>query len=157
MIMTSLFFRRVQCCAALLVIASTGMSRLNAQATGSIVGTVTDTSGAAVAVANIQVKNVATGVAQTTKTDDQGRYRVPELIIGEYEIQASKEGFSTSLHSGVTLTVGAQPVVDFRLAALPAACRPTQDTQGQVFLAVQLLDGCIQVIFQFTRVLDKWN
>jgi hypothetical protein len=92
-----------------------GMNRLNAQATGSIVGTVTDMSGAAVPGASVQVKNSGTGVTQTTTADAQGRYRVPELIIGTYDLQAAKAGFSTVNRPGVTLTVGAEPVVDFAL------------------------------------------
>ncbi len=98
-----------------LLAASAGVNRLNAQATGTIVGTITDMSGAAVPGAAVQVKNSGTGVTQNTTADAQGRYRVPELIIGTYELQASKAGFSTVNRPGVTLTVGAEPVVDFAL------------------------------------------
>jgi hypothetical protein len=98
-----------------LLAAFAGTNRLSAQATGSIVGTVTDMSGAAVPGAAVQVKNSGTGVTQTTSADPQGRYRVPELIIGTYEVSASKMGFSTVNRPGVTLTVGAEPVVDFAL------------------------------------------
>lgn len=98
-----------------LLAAFAGMNRLSAQATGTIVGTVTDMSGAAVPGASVQVKNSGTGVIQNTTADAQGRYRVPELIIGTYELQASKTGFSTVNRPGVTLTVGAEPVVDFAL------------------------------------------
>ena len=52
---------------------------------------------------------------QVTTSDAQGRYRVPDLIIGEYEVQASKPGFQTAVHKGITLTVGSDPVVDFSL------------------------------------------
>jgi hypothetical protein len=94
-----------------------GLSRLGAQgATATISGTVTDSSGAAIPEAAIQVKNVGTGAQQTTASDGQGRFRVPDLGVGDYEIQASKMGFSTVLHKGITLTVGNQAVVDFALA-----------------------------------------
>ena len=79
----------------ILLAAFAGMNRLSAQATGTIVGTVTDASGAAVPGAAVQVKNSGTGVTQSTTSDAQGRYRAPELIIGTYEISASKTGFST--------------------------------------------------------------
>ena len=93
-----------------------GVTRLNAQgSSGTILGTVTDASGAAVPDASVQVKNVGTGVSQNVPTDAQGRYRAPELNIGEYEIQASKAGFSTVVRKGVTLNVGAQAVVDIAL------------------------------------------
>ena len=48
-------------------------------------------------------------------SDAQGRYRAPDLAIGDYELQATKAGFQTVIRTGITLTVGAQPVVDFNL------------------------------------------
>jgi len=101
---------------SLCLLAIPGVRNLPAQAgTATISGTVTDPTGAAIAGAAIQVKNVGTGVAQSTKTDAQGRYRVPELLIGSYQVQASQAGFQTTVHGGLTLTVGSQPVVDFAL------------------------------------------
>ena len=90
--------------------------RLNAQgATGAVSGTVTDPSGAAIPKASVQVKNIATGQVQQTPADAQGRYSIVELPIGNYEAQASAPGFQTVVHTGITLTVGAQSVVDFSL------------------------------------------
>ena len=45
----------------------------------------------------------------------------PDLAVGSYEIQASKEGFQTVVRKGVTLTVGSQPVVDFALPGRPVS------------------------------------
>ncbi len=91
--------------------------RLNAQgATGAVSGTVTDPSGATIPRASVQVKNIATGQVQQTPADAQGRYSIVELPIGNYEAQASAPGFQTVVHTGITLTVGAQSVVDFSLA-----------------------------------------
>ena len=59
------------------------------------------------------LKNVQTGVAETVTSDGQGRYRAPELAVGEYEVQTSKTGFSTVVRKGITLTVGGESVVDF--------------------------------------------
>jgi Carboxypeptidase regulatory-like domain len=93
-----------------------GAKRLGAQAiTGTISGTVTDTSGAVIAGANIQVKNVATGVTQTSVSDDQGRYNVADVNVSTYDVQASKQGFETVIHKGVTITVGSQLIVDLSL------------------------------------------
>jgi hypothetical protein len=89
--------------------------RLEAQATARILGTVTDSSGAAIAEASIQVRNLGTGIAQTAVSDDQGRYTVADLQIGDYEVHAAKTGFQTVVRRGITLTVGSQPVVDFSL------------------------------------------
>jgi hypothetical protein len=107
-----------------------GVSRLNAQATAAISGTVTDSSGAVMADANVQARNVGTGITQTTKSDSQGRFRFPDLGIGEYEIQSTKTGFQTEVRKGITLTVGSNPVVDFTLAV--GQTGTTVTVEGQV-------------------------
>ncbi len=100
-----------------ILVATLCGGRMYAQtSTATIVGTVTDTSGAAIVGAAVQAKNVGTGIAQSTTTDAQGRYRVPNLNIGKYDVQASNAGFQPVIHSGVTLTIGSEPVVDFALA-----------------------------------------
>src|SRR6516165_11436088 len=108
-----------------------GQKALEAQAAAAtILGTVTDASGAAVAEASVQVRNLGTGISQNTVTDGQGRYNAPDLGVGDYEVQASKAGFSTVVHRGITLTVGAQVVVDF---ALPVGQQQqTVTVEGQV-------------------------
>jgi hypothetical protein len=99
-------------------------------ATATILGTVTDPSGAAIPDASLQARNVGTSVAQTVTADAQGRYRVPDLGVGQYEVQASKTGFSTVVHKGITLTVGGQTVVDFSLPVGQA--QQTVTVEGQV-------------------------
>ena len=124
-------FRRVVCLFALVLVWQLGIARVNAQGTAAtILGTVTDASGAAVAGAAITVKNVGTGIAQSTVSDGQGRYRVPELPVGDFEVTAMNAGFSTLVRSGVTLTVGAQVVVDFSLQVGQA--QQTVTVQGEV-------------------------
>src|SRR5437016_755683 len=90
---------------------------LHAQGAGnaSVLGTVADSAGAVVPGASVQVKNIATGRVQEVPTDEQGRYTIADLPIGEYEAQASLAGFQTTVRRGITLTVGAQAVVDFSL------------------------------------------
>jgi hypothetical protein len=109
-------WRAFLCTLGLVCLVAISASRLNAQAvTGNISGTVTDASGAVIAGANIQVKNTATGVTQTTVSNAQGRYNVPDLTVGTYDVQASNSGFQTVVHAGVNVTVGSQLVVDFSL------------------------------------------
>ena len=69
--------------------------------------------GAAIPEAAVQVKNVGTGFTQSTISDFVGRFNIPDLGIGDCEMQASKPGFSTLVHKGITLTVGSQSVVYF--------------------------------------------
>ena len=77
----------------ILLLSVLGISGLWAQVTATISGTVTDSSGATVANATIEVKNAGTAVTQTTTTDAQGRYAVRELPIGDYEVHATATGF----------------------------------------------------------------
>src|SRR5437016_1545106 len=107
--------------AMLLCMGIVHVTPVHAQATATILGTVMDPSGAAIGGAVIQVKNTGTSITQNAISDEQGRYRFPDLAIGEYEVQASTPGFQTVVHSGITLTVGSNPVVDFRLPLGQAA------------------------------------
>ena len=72
---------------------------------GTITGTVTDQSGAAVPGAAITITNVDTGVARTSETGTTGRYEAPGLPAGNYEVSARLAGFQTSIRSGIALTV----------------------------------------------------
>lgn len=123
--------RTVSALATVVLLGGFYTPRLNAQvATATVLGTVTDSSGAAIPDATIQVKNVGTALTQSASSDAQGRYRVVDLGIGDYEVQASKTGFSTVVHKGITLTIGAQDVVDFNLPVGQQA--QTVTVEGQV-------------------------
>jgi hypothetical protein len=81
-----------------------------------VLGTVTDAAGAVVPNASIQVKNTGTGQVQQAPTDGQGRYAIAELPVGNYDATATANGFQTTIRRNITLTVGAQAVVDFQLS-----------------------------------------
>jgi len=83
--------------------------------TASISGRVTDPSGAAVPNAMVTIRNTATAASQTVTTDAMGRYTVPDLPIGPYEVTATTPGFQNAVRSGITLGVGAAVVVDIQL------------------------------------------
>ena len=83
--------------------------------TGTISGTAEDQSGGVLPGAEITASNLDTGAARTAITDDQGRYSLLELPLGDYEIQAQMVGFQTEIRRGITLTVGRHALVDFAL------------------------------------------
>lgn len=83
--------------------------------TGTISGIVKDSTGAVVPGAALSAKNTNTGITRTTTTDASGRYRVPELMVGDYEVTAAASGFQTAERTGITMTVGREAVVDFTL------------------------------------------
>jgi hypothetical protein len=88
---------------------------LAAQTTGTISGTARDQSGGVLPGAEITATHLDTGSVRTAVTDDQGRYTIPELPLGDYEIQTQMVGFQTEVRRGITLTVGRHAIVDFAL------------------------------------------
>ena len=79
---------------------------------GTILGTVTDPSGAVLPGAKVTVKNTGTGLERTTETSADGSYSVPELPIGTYTVTVTQTGFQTFVASGVTVDVATERRVD---------------------------------------------
>ena len=74
--------------------------------TANIAGVVTDNTGGVLPGVEVTVRNVETGITRDLLTDDEGRYQVRNLVLGNYEVRASLIGFQTSVRTGITLTVG---------------------------------------------------
>ncbi|MBI1955201.1 MAG: carboxypeptidase regulatory-like domain-containing protein, partial [Acidobacteria bacterium] len=107
-----------------IVLVSAGM--MYAQVTtGTIMGTISDSTGAVIPGATVTIRNVETGISRTATTDAAGRYRVPQLGLGSYEITTESAGFQTSVRTGVTLTVGREATVDVALQVGAVAERIT--------------------------------
>ena len=73
--------------------------------TGSILGTVTDKSGAVVQDAEVTVRNLATNLTRTATSSTTGSYNLTNLSIGAYDVTVTKTGFKTFKAPNVTLTV----------------------------------------------------
>src|SRR6266436_924134 len=87
-----------------------------AQVAGAtLTGTVKDSSGAVIPNAQVAITDVATGVTRTVSPGSSGLYTAPNLLPGTYEIHVTATGFSTQVQKGITLTVGAQQVLDFTM------------------------------------------
>ena len=74
--------------------------------TGNIQGTVLDANGAAVAGAEVEVKNADTNFVRTATTDDEGRFVALQLPPGRYTVTVTKTGFATLVVEKADLTVG---------------------------------------------------
>jgi hypothetical protein len=83
--------------------------------TATLIGTVTDSSGAVVADAAVIVTNVDTKVTHRTVTNSEGAYYVPFLIVGNYRLQLEAPGFRRFEQSGLILNAGETPRVDVTL------------------------------------------
>jgi len=101
----------------LLVLTLASLVPLRGQVTtGTIVGTVTDATGAAVPAASVTIVNSDKGTSVTYQTDQDGYYRAPFLIPGTYQVRVEKSGFRAEVHSGIILQVDQQARVDFALS-----------------------------------------
>jgi hypothetical protein len=85
------------------------------QNTAQISGTVLDASGAAVAGAEIKATNTNTDVVRTATTSASGEYVLSNLPVGPYRVEATKQGFSTFVQTGIVLQVSTSPTVDIAL------------------------------------------
>lgn len=86
------------------------------EATGKVVGNVTDQTGAAVPNAGVTVTNVETNISHDTKTDPSGYYQVLQLPIGHYRVVATAPGFEkTTIEAQTALEINSTLRVDVKL------------------------------------------
>src|ERR1700730_10342543 len=133
-----------------LVFGLVRLAPVYAQAVGATLsGTVTDPSGAVVPKAAVSIKNIATGITRANTTDPAGFYSTPNLLPGSYEITASASGFSSEVQTGITLTVGAQQVLNFTLRL--GQVTQTVEITGEA-PAVDLASSTISAVVNSTTV-----
>src|SRR5262249_23583578 len=82
------------------------------QTTGTVVGNVTDQSGAAVSGANVELTNAATNFTLTVQTNAAGGYTLPNIPPGEYQLTVTFTGFSRAVRSHVVVAVAKSGLVD---------------------------------------------
>src|SRR5213594_2840119 len=83
--------------------------------TGTILGTVTDASGAPISGAKVTLTNEGTGAALSTTTGADGVYKFTPLKIGSYKVTASYQGFQTTTQTNIEVNVGTDVVINFNL------------------------------------------
>jgi hypothetical protein len=134
--------------AAILLVCSAAYAQ---ETRATISGTVLDASNAAVPGAAVTVTEVRTGVKATTVSDSSGRYNVPFLAPGEYEVFVESAGFRQFLRRGLQLATGDHPILDFKLEVGQATAEVTvreeaplvdaaNSTTGQSITAKQVED-----------------
>lgn len=111
-------FRFVRASATLfaILLGAVSPAQLGAQVAGAVLtGTVLDRSGGALPGAQVTARNEDTGITSAATTNDQGGFRLPNLLPGRYQISAHAPQFRTSVQSGIQLNVGAEQTVSFSL------------------------------------------
>ncbi|HEY7389245.1 MAG TPA: TonB-dependent receptor, partial [Bryobacteraceae bacterium] len=130
--------------------------------TGSIVGAITDSSGAVVSNASVTVTNIDTGTTTKTTSDSSGNYVVTPLPVGRYTLTVEATGFKKSVSEGIRLNVQDRIGVNVALEVgqitetveVASAAPPLQtDTSylGQVMESQKIVDLPLNGRF-FTRL-----
>ncbi len=126
-------------------------SALAQSPTGTISGTILDTSGATVANATVTITNTGTSVSQTAHTDAAGRYSQGNLNPGDYQVTVVAPGFTPAQQNAVTVDIAQTHPVDFSLAVGSDTAQVTVQattpelqtdtaTTGQVITGKRILD-----------------
>ncbi len=83
--------------------------------TGTILGHVSDSTGASIADAAVRITEVSKNTVSNFRTDDNGNFNAPFLIPGTYTIRVEKEGFKTSTQTNLILQVDQKANANFIL------------------------------------------
>jgi len=140
-------FLAASCCFFL----SFASSLLQAQATGSFSGTVTDKAGAVVSGATVTATSQGTGISREAKTDDSGHYLIPLLPVAYFTIRVESAGFGPAEQKDVRLQIDEHRELDFSLvpasvstsvevSASEVAVQTTNPTLGQVITSEQVAE-----------------
>lgn len=98
------------CLAALLSV--TALAQFDS---ATVLGTIRDANGSAIAGAKVSLKNIATEITVIAQTDANGDYLFPNVKIGSYKVSAELQGFTTAVVERVEIVVNARQRVDFTL------------------------------------------
>lgn len=108
---------------ALLAALGCGIGTCLGQATvGSLIGTVSDTTGAVIASAKLTITNQMQGVTATTSSNTSGNYTQTHLATGVYTVRVEAPGFATEIQNGVRINTESATRLDITL-------RPGQTTE----------------------------
>ena len=99
----------------MLVAALLATSTALGQSTATLQGTVTDSKGAVVPNASVQVRNRSTASERTTQTDNDGNYQFAALPVGLYTVEVRAQGFKTQVADQVTMEVAKTVVQNFQM------------------------------------------
>jgi hypothetical protein len=121
------------------------------QGRGTIVGTVTDASGASIKGAKVSILNVDTNNPVNTETNTEGFFNSPPLIVGHYQITVEQTGFKRDIRSGINLEVDQRAEINFQLQ-IGAVGESVQVTAEAALVNTE--NASIGQVIENKRVLD---
>jgi hypothetical protein len=133
------------------VFLNSGPAFGQATSTGTVVGLITDQTGALIAAATITLTDAATGSVRTTTSGTNGQYVMVNLPPGDYTLRVSKSGFSVSEIAHQTVSVGSQTTVDVKL--MLGATQTTVEVQASSSADLQTLNATIGSTVDATAIM----
>jgi hypothetical protein len=149
-ILRNLTVVRIFAAAALLLLGLSGANTSAQTFRGTILGTVTDTSGLAVSGATVTVRNTDTGLLRTVTSGDDGEFSAPELPIGTYSVSVEKSGFKIGVVNGISVEVSSERRADVILQ--PGDVSQTVEVSGDTLPLVESTSNTLGGIIESTVV-----
>jgi hypothetical protein len=120
-------------------------------AVGEVSGVISDTTGAPIAGAAVRMTATSTQLVRNTNTDNQGRYALPNLPVGPYQLDVSANGFKSYVQSGIVLQVGnnVQINVVMQLGSISESVQVTADAT-----MVDTRENAISQVIDERRIVD---
>src|SRR5450432_1141300 len=119
---------------------------------GDLVGTVTDTTGAAIPNATVTAVNAATGVKTTSTSNQQGGYRIGNLLAGTYDVTVGATGFSETTQKGFAVELSKTGTLNLVLSAAGGAT--TAEVSADAVVALDTTTVQLQQTFSSKELTD---
>lgn len=137
--------------AAVVAVSFTATNAAAQREVGTLVGTVTDPTGAVVPGATVNVTHVGTGAARHTTTDERGDYRVPNLLPGIYEVDVQATGFAKWTRR-VQITVGSIVRLDTALSVGTAVT--IVEVAAEAGVSVNTVSQTIEAVIDSKKIVE---
>jgi hypothetical protein len=124
---------------------------MHAQSTGSIVGTVVDSSGGAIVGASVAITETGTNTLRTLTTDSAGRFVANVLPLGNYSVKVTAPSFQEAERTGIRLESEASPEIDFTLAPATVGSQVTVEANS---VAVETTNPTLNQVIHSEQVAD---
>src|SRR5712672_2259832 len=120
-------------------------------AVSEISGAVEDSSGSAIVGAVVRVTQTETGFTRSAETGIDGVYRLPELPIGPYKLEATQQAFGAYSQTGIVLQVNINPTINITLQ-IGTAMQAVQVEANAAMVETQ--SNAVGTVFENQRVVD---
>ncbi len=115
---------------AILALVAPHLGAQNAVSSGGLTGEVTDTSGAVLSGVRVEIRNLGTGLVQTTATGAHGDFRFPILPTGIYTVRFTHNGFSQVRADGIVVRIGETSTLNEKLPVGKVTQSVTVNAEG---------------------------